>query len=273
MKYVFPAVINYSSSDKDGSTHFYIGEGKDSVAAFNSSSDKVVATETITNVTADSSNVTVGTASGSVVLESVAGSKFGVDVEGSELVAYVAENINDFDGSATYYNATASKASLKTSADAESVSVWLNDEVGADYGNTTQILGNVKVIDGSSATGDAILVGRKDIANTIVGGKSYSTLWGGGISNDLLVGGDGVDTFYYMMGNGHDTISKASATDVVDLSGVTMDQITSATATSNSVALEFSDGGTLQLTTNNGTKFMVQGSAYTVDKSGNWTKN
>ncbi len=116
------------------------------------------------------------------------------------------------------------------------------------------------------------MAGSKDINNVITASKGSSTVWGGGISDDTLVAGSGVDTFYYMRGNGRDVIRGAGKSDIVNLDGVTMSDITSTDVSNSSVVLNFADGGTLTLNTNSGTKFQLEGATYTTDKSGNWTK-
>jgi hypothetical protein len=265
------SLVGYSGDDKDGSTSFWIGAGKDTVSGFGSE-DKLVAEEYVTKVTADSNNVTVGTENGSVILENAANGIFNVNVVGDEQKAYVGENIVVGSELADYYNATSSKASIVATSDSGNIGVWLNQEAGANYGNTTEIRGDIKYIIAKDSSAQNTLVGSASVDNVIVAGSGYTSLWGGGASNDSLVAGEGVDTFFYMRGDGHDTIKGASSKDIVDLGNNQMSDIASTEVTSSSVTLNFTDGGTLQLNTNAGTKFIVQGETWTTDKSGKWTQ-
>ena len=142
-------------------------------------------------------------------------------------------------------------------------------------GNGAQFIGDIKYVSAAKSSGSAFLAGNENIDNVITASKGNSTVWGGGASDDTLIGGDGVDKFYYMLGNGNDVVQKASASDVVVLNGVEMSNITSTSASSSGVTLNFIDGGSLTVQSNAGTTFRLgdeSGAAYTVDSSNNWTQ-
>ena len=72
-----------------------------------------------------------------------------------------------------------------------------------------------QVIGGS---GNNTLVGAKNVRNTLDGGVGTSSIWGGGISADLMVSGTGsatdhYTTFFYGAGDGDDTIEGFRTTD------------------------------------------------------------
>ena len=72
-----------------------------------------------------------------------------------------------------------------------------------------------QVIGGS---GNNTLVGAKNVRNTLDGGVGTSSIWGGGISADLMVSGTGsatdhYTTFFYGEGDGDDTIEGFRTTD------------------------------------------------------------
>ena len=117
-------------------------------------------------------------------------------------------------------------------------------DVDSDTINATE---NVKTIDASARTKYVELNGNA-LNNTIQGGQGGSKLWGGqNASDDLLIGGNGQNTFYYEMGNGNDTIRGVNNGDIVDLSGVTVDQIMNAQVTPDAVEIKFADGGSLYI--------------------------
>lgn len=62
-----------------------------------------------------------------------------------------------------------------------------------------------------------------------------------------MQGGAGKNTFYYLQGNGSDTIASAHDGDEVILSTVTLDQIANTNITADAVAINFKDGGSLQV--------------------------
>ena len=63
----------------------------------------------------------------------------------------------------------------------------------------------------------------------------------------MLVGGAGKNTFFYTTGNGNDTIQGANAGDLVFLSQISIDQISSANVTNNIATINFADGGRLTI--------------------------
>lgn len=272
------SLVGISGSGKEGTTtfRFVAGDGRDTISGFDVANDTVYTENEIRSVSVNGKNVVIGlNGDDKLTVENVSGTDFAVKVGDQEIKAQVGGSSLTYDGYATYYNAQGSNAKLTVSADAGKANVWLNQEVGANYGNTTQFFGEIVEIDGSRSSSSAVLVGSKDIDNKITASKGGSTVWGGGISNDTLIGGNGADSFYYMMGNGNDTIQSARANDQVVLNGISMSQITSTNVSSGAVVLNFSDGGTLTLNTNNGTTFKLgdeSGDSYVTDKAGNWTK-
>ena len=140
------------------------------------------------------------------------------------------------DAAANYFVATERNASLTVGEDAE---IWLDGSHGK-----TSLAGN-------------------DLDNTILAGNGDSSLWGGSLGDDLLVGGSGKNTFFYLQGNGFDTIAGAHDGDEVILSIVTLDQISGTSITADAVSINFTDGGSLQINSNaNVTYQLADGSKY-----------
>lgn len=144
---------------------------------------------------------------------------------------------------------------------------FIGQNSGLDFSNYNGEL-NINLAEGSGTIGAEIatfkgfdkfqagngystLIGNEE-NNTLIAGRGYSSLWGGSsVSDDLLIGGNSENTFFYCIGNGKDTIQSTNNGDLVMLSDISMEQIISAGITSNSVALNFADGGSLQV---NGSK-------------------
>jgi len=103
-------------------------------------------------------------------------------------------------------------------------------------------------------------------------GTGDSSLWGGNGGNDLLVGGAGLNSFFYNYGNGDDTIQGVDENDIIDLTNIGLDDIVDADSaiSSDRVELKFTDGGSLTVEGTNGT-YLVGLESYVVE-DGKWSK-
>ena len=82
-----------------------------------------------------------------------------------------------------------------------------------------------------------------------------------------MQGGAGHDSFYYTNGNGNDTISGAGAGDVVYLSEMTLEQISTTAVSNGTAVISFKDGGSLTIGDAANCQFvMTQGDQYQVYK-------
>lgn len=199
-----------------------------------------------------------------------------------DVIAQIGDDQLTFDKFANYYNATGKNATLTVTNDKDVANVWLDKDAAAANGVVTGVdfQGDIKVIDASDFVGLAELAGN-DYDNTIIAGNGQTSLWGGNHGDDLLVASEsGKDTFYYTLGNGTDTIYGAKDGDVVDLAGVTLDQIASTEFSGSSdpiqgVAINFKDGGKLYIGDNGGNdvQYKVGGETYYVNEEHNgWVK-
>ena len=117
-----------------------------------------------------------------------------------------------------------------------------------------------------------------DKNNTIYASKDGSNLWGGGVSNDTLIGGDGEDNFYYLLGDGKDEVTGADKDDTIVLAEMTLDDIVGIDAVNSGADIKFTfkDGGTLLVkggVTGESTYKVGEGNyTYNVDGSGVWEK-
>ena len=100
--------------------------------------------------------------------------------------------------------------------------------------------------------------------DTIISGGGQSSLWGGK-GNDYLEGGESGDTFIYALGDGNDVIQNAGEGDLIFLSNISMEQILSANIAENSVALNLSDGGSINISGKGEIYQLANGSRYSAD--------
>ena len=199
---------------------------------------------------------------GRLMIDGAAGKDFAIANNYGDVVAQISGDDLTYDGRANYFSTTSkARAKVEVSSEVDNAEVWLNN------GRDAQFHGNIYELDASNLEGNATLVGN-DFDNVITAGKGNSSLWGGNsASNDTLIGGDGKDLFWYEMGNGNDEIHGASANDSVNLYGVTVDMLTTE-VTADSIKLNFNNGQTLKLDTNDGTTFqLADGSNWIYDKS------
>ena len=94
------------------------------------------------------------------------------------------------------------------------VEVNLNNSAGYINGNAAQFYGINKL---QAGAGNSTLIGAASQQNTLIAGTGNATVWGGGSSKDLLVGSadadkNGSSTFFFLAGDGKDTIANFSFT-------------------------------------------------------------
>ncbi|MBQ7628881.1 MAG: hypothetical protein IJS81_01505 [Selenomonadaceae bacterium] len=129
------------------------------------------------------------------------------------------------------------------------------------------VAGGGGAIDGRDKSQVEMMIGAENSDNQIYAGDGGSSVWGGVGGNDSLVGGAGYDEFFYAIGSGNDTISNAGDNDVVNLAGVTLEQITYAEVNQSEISIGFNDGGNLKLQGQAATGFALEGVTYTADRS------
>ena len=247
-----------------GKTKFFfdVNDGRDVIRNFNFDTDAVdVFANTVTSVTSDASgNVVVQINGGDdyLTIEDAAGKNFRFN----DLVANVDRNLT-YNDAATQFVATGVDATLTVN---ESAEIWLDNAHGKFFD------GDIAVVDATNSAGDMILTGN-DRDNTILAGDGDASLWGGNGGNDLLVGGGGRNIFFYNAGNGSDTVTGANDGDIVDLTNITLAQISSADISSGGVTLNFVDGGKLNVEGTAAVDFRINGETYVADfASGTRTK-
>ena len=177
-------------------------------------------------------------------LDTVYNVKFGV--------GGTAQNTFTYDGETNYYwgNAGRSRDTLNVAANLSNVNIWLDNK---DLDST--LYQGIGVIDAHNLVDTkASLVGNYSnsnpygttINNTIISGGSgmQTSLWGGGGESNLLIGGDGVDEFFFLKGYGYTdsdgnrhgsnvTINNVASDDLIRLYDMTLDDIDLSTITLN----------------------------------------
>ncbi len=109
-----------------------------------------------------------------------------------------------------------------------------------------------------------VVVGSSKGANTAIAGDGGSILWGGaGKTDDLLVGGDGVDVFIYDYGQGSDAVISDEEDSIV-MNNTSVDDIKGYAVESNSVRFVFNDFGSLSVY-GRANQFIIGGDTYTCD--------
>ena len=127
-------------------------------------------------------------------------------------------------------------------------------------------------IDGRGFNAFEVIIGSDHVSNQIWADTSGSSLWGGrGASDDDLFGNLGVDEYIYSYGNGHDNISQSGSEDTLNLLNVNLEQIAGAVLTDDGSYLQFTDGGSLNVSGKVGT-FVVSGQSYQANyETKSWT--
>ena len=295
-------LVGYNGDDKEGQTTFYVlghsNDAANTIQAFDFVSDdnytnnnRITAdklevdlnTNYVNRVELSNDDVVVnvtnldGSATESVIIQGVVDSLtgYGQDILISgdgvvdDVIAQVGGDKLNFDKFANYYNATGKNATIDVANDKDFAQVWLDGCKGKTF------VGDIHDINASEFIGAAELAGN-DYNNNIVAGSGEASLWGGHKGDDALYAGTGKDTFYYTLGNGTDTIFGAKDGDVVNLAGVTLDQIVGAEFSGSGdpiqgVALNFRDGGKLYIgdSGTNDVSYVVNGETYVVNEDRN----
>ena len=195
----------------------------------------------------------------------------GKDFRINNLIAKVADRTVEYDGFANCYVANGTNATMTVAEGVVDANIWLNDLDSGLHG--TYYLGDIKVLDGSNAVGSNILTGNY-LDNIVIGGTGLNSIWGGyGYDNDILVGGNGQNTFFFALVNGHDTIQNAHDGDVIDLSTVGLGYIANTAITESGVAVGLVDGSVVEVQSNAAIEYKTADGSYVADHaSGQWIK-
>ena len=136
----------------------------------------------------------------------------------------------------------------------------------------TYVASGEGAVDGRGKSQAEIMIGGDDSNNQMYAGEGASSLWGGNGGADTLVGGDGYTEFFYAVGSGNDVVQNSVSTDIVNLLGVSLEQITNVDVNIGQVNINFMDGGSLKVEGNTGVGYKLGDQVYTVNQStGEWS--
>lgn len=127
-------------------------------------------------------------------------------------------------------------------------------------------------VDGRGKSQAEIMIGGDNSNNNIYAGSGGSSLWGGNGGADTLVGGDGYDEFFFAIGSGGDVIQNSASNDVVNLLGISLEQIAGVYVSQDQVHIDFTSGEFLQVKGNTNVGYRLQGETYVCNQStGQWS--
>ena len=97
-------------------------------------------------------------------------------------------------------------------------------------------------------------------------------MWGGVGGYDTLTGGEGYDEFFFALGSGGDVIQNAGSNDVINLLGVSLDQISEVYVSTEQVHINFTSGEFLQVKGDTGVGYRLENQTYICNQStGEWS--
>ena len=248
---------NDSMKGGDGADEFISTSGDDTISNFEfgtgETADKLNAGENaITKVKVDGEDIILVTENGTTKVENAAGQTMQFQnqhTNNSTIAAQFAKDTLSVNDDANFYWAAENNAVVAVGNEADSSTTVVVDLSNANYNNAEQLsfFGDIKEIDASEFEGAASLKGN-DKNNIIKASKGGSTL-NGGVRNDKLIGGAGVDTFVYEQGNGKDTISnfEFGTGETADILDVDTNAIKKVKVYDDDVILEFAEGGALKI--------------------------
>ena len=271
-------MIGQSGKTSATTFQYLANDGQDTVSNFEFATSADAAGDLIDITTAN--EVTTVSLSGGDVILYINGSETdyltlaqgkGNDFRINNLVAQVDERHLDFDGLANCYVADSANATLQVDSSVEAAQVWLNDMGNGLHG--TYYLGDITVVDGSKSAGQLILTGN-DLDNTVTGGAGTNSIWGGyGYDSDVMIGGNGQNTFFFGLVNGNDVIQGAHDGDVIDLTTIKTSDIVGTQITEGTAAVGLWDGSVLEVRSNAAVEYKTADGTYIADHaSGQWVK-
>ena len=175
----------------------------------------------------------------------------------------------DLSGNSFFVNSSSGKLEIQNARDKFiGYGAGNNDVLAYSY-----VASDSKDVDGRDKDGAVeIMIGADNADNKMYANNVGSSLWGGNSGNDTLTGGTGYDEFFYAVGSGNDVIKNSSSIDMINLLGVSLEQIGSVDVSIGEVNINFVDGVNLKVEGNTGVGYKLENTVYTVNQStGEWS--
>ena len=170
------------------------------------------------------------------------------------------------EGNSFFVNSSSGSLEIQDSRD-KFVEYTVDDGGEGETVAYSYVAGTEGTIDGSDKAEAEILIGADNADNEIIAGDGSASLWGGNGGTDTLTGGEGNDEFFYAIGSGNDVVQNANSNDVINLLGISLEQISNVDVNIGQVNINFIDGGNLTVEGNSGAGFKLGEEVYTVNQS------
>ena len=267
----------YFGDDKINSNTFSLSGGQDTIASFDFGSEDTadkIAVDDINKLKVNGNSIIIREGSNSLEIE---GGKNKIIKTGSGAVE-IGDSLS-YDKSVIVYgdkNMPHNKLKLNDSMSGSDVKIYMGNREGLLKDD--RIFNNVTEIDASDFSHNVSIAGNDSVDDTLIGGAGSNSLWGGSGGNDLLVGGSGHNTFFFGAGDGNDTINCVGNGDIVDLMGISLDDIdiegTTNSARGMSISVKLKNGNSVIVSglSINQVGFKVEGETWSLNRSKTWIK-
>ena len=205
-----------TNSGKTATTTFIYDGGNDTISnfSFSGTTDKIEFWRPLSEIKAADNDIIISDQEGnSLTIKKALDVKFDAKFpnENNTFSNRIGSSSVTYDGTTDIYWLTDDNAIIKVGEGVTAAKV-------IDISNDDTIKGNVTYIDATNATGQMTLIGSLFSNNTIKAGNGGNSIYGGDLStDDLLIGGNGNDTFRYGGDKGNDTIQGYASGDIVCL--------------------------------------------------------
>lgn len=178
------------------------------------------------------------------------------------------QGLDDIKGNSFYIKSQSGRLEIQNMRDKFIGYSAFNSEVIA----YSYVAGSAGNIDGRDKSQAEILIGADHQNNQILAGNGGASVWGGNGGADTLFGGDGYDEFFFAQGSGGDVIQNAGSNDIVNLLGMTLDQIADVYVSQEQVHINFTNGEFLQVKGNSGVGYRLENQTYVCNQAtGQWS--
>lgn len=129
--------------------------------------------------------------------------------------------------------------------------IWLGERNLTKDKISTYANANTLTIDATQLTNSIILAGN-DNNNTITAGSNGTSIWGGAGGEDVLIGGDSRDMFWYSKGGGNDAVRNFTTGTSDNSDVLTIMDNFSVNRAGNDLSILSEDGGVMTVALNSG---------------------